>query len=279
MFLSGDNFSNISNVLIYERNYYNTYVKNNITNQNIIFVNGNNSKLLNYIQNNNFVLLSKIEYLTYFINYILPYLKKKFILITHNGDFCSGQNDILLNNPLLIKWYGQNMNKIHDKTYGIPIGLENKIWKRTNFNLIQNFSNNTKTKLLYLNFSLNTNPQRKDIMKELLNKGFIKNQQLTWDKYIEDLSYYKFAVSPHGNGYDCHRTWECLYLGVIPIVMTTIPMNFFSDLPILYVNNFNSITPEFLQETYDRTFKNRIFNLEKLNISFWKNKFIEDISN
>ncbi len=29
---------------------------------------------------------------------------------------------------------------------------------------------------------------------------------------------YSFWLSPRGNGIDCHRTWEALYLDVIPIV-------------------------------------------------------------
>jgi hypothetical protein len=29
----------------------------------------------------------------------------------------------------------------------------------------------------------------------------------------------KFVVSPPGNGYDCHRTWEAIYLGAVPIVL------------------------------------------------------------
>lgn len=278
MFVSGDNFNKISNVSIYNRCYFEKYINHNISKDTILFVNENNSNLINQIKNNKNIIFTKMEYLNYFIDYILPHLKEKFILVTHNGDHCSGNNDIILNNSLLIKWYGQNMNKISNKTYGIPIGLENKIWKRTNFKLIQNLANNPKTKLFYLNFSLNTNPKRKVIMKNLLNKGFIKNKHLPWDKYIEDLSHYKFALSPEGNGYDCHRTWECLYLGVIPIVMDKIPMSFFNELPILYVNNFDSISPEFLQEIYDKKFKNKSFNLEKLKISFWENEFLKYLS-
>tara|TARA_Y100001958_G_scaffold89951_1_gene61216 strand:- start:2258 stop:3172 length:915 start_codon:yes stop_codon:yes gene_type:complete len=276
-FLSGDNYNKISSVSIYEKSYYERYIKHNIS-KNIIFVNENNSNIVNLIKHKTNIFFTKIEYINYFIVSILPYLKEKFILITHNGDSCSGNNEVLLNNPLLLKWYGQNMNKLSVKTCGIPIGLENKIWNHTNFNTIKKCVGKPKTKLLYLNFSLHTNPERKDIMKNLLNKGFSKNQELPWDKYIDELSNYKFAISPHGNGYDCHRTWECLYLGVIPIVIDSIPTHFFKELPILYVKNFDVITPEFLQETYNNQFKDKIFNLESLHISFWKNKFIKQQS-
>jgi hypothetical protein len=32
------------------------------------------------------------------------------------------------------------------------------------------------------------------------------------------MSDYQFVASPMGNGYDCHRTWEALALGCVPIV-------------------------------------------------------------
>ena len=35
-----------------------------------------------------------------------------------------------------------------------------------------------------------------------------------WAQYRK----YRFGVSPRGNGLDCHRTWEMLYFGMIPIV-------------------------------------------------------------
>ena len=44
---------------------------------------------------------------------------------------------------------------------------------------------------------------------------------------MSELSSYKFALSPEGNGIDCHRTWECLYLGVIPIVKKSVALSFF----------------------------------------------------
>ena len=181
----------------------------------------------------------------------------------------------ILSNPLLIKWYGQNMGVNSDKTCAIPIGLENLFWKRVNFSTIKKHTNNYKEKLLYLNFSENTNPNRKYSMKILLNKGFKKNVKMQWNKYIEDLSRHKFCLSPNGNGVDTHRTWECLYLGVIPIVEKSIHMNYFNDLPILFVDSYDVICLEYLNEVYDK-FKDRSFNLDKLSISYWKTKILED---
>ena len=280
MNVSGDNFVNLCNVLVYERNHFNDYFKDYNINKQIIYVNENENKnnedVIKEIKNKRNIFFTKIEYLDYFARSVMPYLEDKFILITHNGDYSSGNSEVLYSD-LLVKWYGQNMNRISNKTYGIPIGLENKKWKRTNFELIKKFSKTPKTQLLYLNFSLTTNHKRREIMKNMLANGFTKNEQLPWDKYIEELSNYKFALSPEGNGCDCHRTWECLYLGVIPIVTKSKPMYFFNDLPILFVNSFNEITPAILDNVYTKI-KKQDFNLEKLEISYWEKRFINDLS-
>ena len=108
-------------------------------------------------------------------------INRKFVLITHYGDKEAGLHQRILHHPLLIKWYGQNMRIISDKTLSIPIGLENQYWKRTNILTIKTHSSNLKEKLLYLNFSLRTNPKRSKIMNILLQKGFNKNKNLDWD--------------------------------------------------------------------------------------------------
>ena len=50
------------------------------------------------------------------------------------------------------------------------------------------------------------------------------------------LSYYKFAICPEGNGVDCHRIWECIYLGVVPIIIDSIQMSFFKYLHIYWIH-------------------------------------------
>lgn len=274
MFLSGDNFNKICTISIYDWHYYNKYIKHNKI-KNIIFVNKENKEILKNINNKSQIFFTKIETLGYFIEKILPILKKKFILVTHNGDYSSGINKTLLEHPLLIKWLGQNMTKQHNKTEGIPIGLENSYWNRVDFTYIKNNFNVEKTELLYLNFNLSTNKERKKIIDSFIKKGIKRNDKLPWKKYIADLAKHKFCISPKGNGIDCHRTWECLYLGVIPIVIKSNPINYFNDLPILFVNDFDNITEDYLLEVYNTNFKNKKFNLEKLKIEYWEKKITE----
>jgi len=86
---------------------------------------------------------------------------------------------------------------------------------------------------------------------------------------MKELSTYKFAISPQSNGIECHRTWECLYLGVIPIIEKSVPMSFFDKLPILFVNSYEEITEKYLNLVYKK-FSNLTFNLEKLSTEYYK---------
>ena len=269
-YISGDTITDvISNVQFFRVSYYDKFIKNFVKNTNYVR-NFNELKLEEPL-----IFMIKMDDINEFKCRFLPFLKNKFILITHYSDLDSGTNSEIANHPYLVKWYGQNMSVFSNKTEAIPLGLENIFWKRTNTEVIKKCSKNEKSKLLYLNFSLKTHPNRPIIMDILLKKGFNKNNNLPWNDYIEELSQYKFCVSPRGNGVDCHRTWECLYLGVIPIVEKSIQMNGFSDLPILFVEDYNNITEDYLISVYEQEFKNKKFNLEKLDLMYW-NKKIKD---
>lgn len=80
---------------------------------------------------------------------------------------------------------------------------------------------------------------------------------------------YAFVISPHGNGLDCHRTWEALTLGCIPIVRTSGLDSLYSDLPVLIVKNWSDINHSLLQNTIYQ-FQTIKFNYDRLLLSYWK---------
>ena len=78
------------------------------------------------------------------------------------------------------------------------------------------------------------------------------------------MSCHKFVLSPPGNGIDCHRTWESLYVGCIPIVIKNYIYDNFKNLPLLQVNDYSEVTSELLS-----SFNINDYSSEKLNMSFW----------
>jgi hypothetical protein len=83
---------------------------------------------------------------------------------------------------------------------------------------------------------------------------------------------YAFMYSPYGNGPDCHRHWESLCLGCIPIIQTIGNNSMFRGLPVLIVEDYSEITQQLLDETIEK-FKNTTFDYEKLTLKYWVDQF------
>ncbi len=60
-----------------------------------------------------------------------------------------------------------------------------------------------------------------------------------------------FEASPHGNGLDCHRTWEALLLKSVPIVKTSVLDPIYDGLPVVIVEDWAEITAARLEAWRD----------------------------
>ena len=61
-------------------------------------------------------------------------------------------------------------------------------------------------------------------------------------------------------------------MGVIPIVEKSNHMNYFNELPILFVDDYICVTEDFLNKKYEEFLKTT-FNTEKMDLSYWKKTF------
>ena len=231
---------------------------------------------------------------------IVPKIPCKFILVTGDCDesmwntMSSSEYSLLINNENLIHWFSQNCGMTHEKLSKIPIGLdyhtisssENHNWGSQKSPLEQESALLAIRKnmrpfyerqpIAYSNFHFSLNNKygkyRKkaviEIPKEIVfyEPAFLQREE-SWKNQIQ----YAFVISPPGGGYDCHRTWEALVLGCIPII-SELPINdIFADLPVLVINEWKDITKELLEKTI-MEFKTRKFNYHKLLLSYWTNK-------
>lgn len=188
-------------------------------------------------------------------------------------------------------WFAINKDINTSKIKSLPLGIANN----TNESDFHPICGNTDMmidvlsqakeiiKLVYLNFNINTYPQERQQCynlfhnKEYVTVGKIENTLEGRKKYLTDIRNHKFVLCPRGNGIDTHRLWETLYMGSIPIVKQCIGMNEFTDLPILFINDWSDITDEnFLETKYDEI-TSQTWNLDKLKFSYWK-KIIIDTS-
>jgi len=180
-----------------------------------------------------------------------------FILITHNTDYSIGSNwaDLADNNKL-ITWYSQNLEMTHPKVKALPIGLANIEWGHGNTTIFSKhfYGHRPKTKMLSAAFRFHTHPQRK-ICAE--TTGIVSVITDDYDTYLTNLDSSYFTLSPRGNGPDCHRLWEALYLRTIPIVLRDRAMTHFAHLPILMLDSWDEFNTLTLDETlYTKIWRN-----------------------
>jgi hypothetical protein len=158
---------------------------------------------------------------------ILKHLQNKVILVSHNSDENITHNyHEIANHPIIEKWYAQNLLYNHDKLELLPIGIANSMWGHGNLSQITHLIKNpvlTKTNDFYFYFSVFTNFADRRICKDILEKkGLIFGSPIDFSSYNHQLSNFKYAICPPGNGVDCHRIWECIYLNVIPILFRSV---------------------------------------------------------
>jgi hypothetical protein len=82
---------------------------------------------------------------------------------------------------------------------------------------------------------------------------------------------YAFVISPYGGGPDCHRTWEALALGCIPIIKSSALDPLFEGLPVLLVKQWSDVTQELLDRTIEE-YKTKTFQYEKLTLAYWMDR-------
>jgi hypothetical protein len=130
----------------------------------------------------------------------------------------------------------------------------------------------------YSNFHFNMQTDRrytydrKDALEKIPKECVYYEKKLVPRKqsFINQLEY-AYVISPHGNGLDCHRTWEALVLGCIPIVKSSCLDQLYDELPVLIVEDWSDISQELLEETV-KVFKEQKFNYEKLTLKYWMDK-------
>jgi hypothetical protein len=234
---------------------------------------------------------------------LLKKYKCRYILIIAQDVFSA--THFLKHDPEILgiidKVYFKNLDVLNPKCFGVPLGCGFWVNSYIEINLMRENCKN-KTKLMNdINSSsivrknkifndyttttdskswrvgnFNTRLECLDFMKknkDTFKKGGIEidivekriTQKESWKKYRES----KFVLSPPGNGYDCHRHFEAIILGAIPIFIRTPFMisTVYVGFPYIELNSIQELTPELLN-SYDY----KKFNREMLETKYWRDK-------
>ncbi|WP_224570195.1 hypothetical protein [Mesorhizobium sp. ES1-4] len=195
-----------------------------------------------------------------FARVALPTIKAPFVLLTTDGD-CSVSSDLakgtverLLASPYLVSWYSQNCDGGHPRIKPFPIGLDLHTPRSlaTPAGLVRQLETlreqqgdaERRPPRVFCDFRVSKGSgQRRELLDALdgcPHIDFLKNrvsQRGIWQLY----SQYPLVLSTTGNGLDCHRTWELLYLGCIVVTKTSPLDPLYEGLPVIIIDDWREV--------------------------------------
>ena len=234
----------------------------------------------------------KTDFLEYFLFHIRPRLKQRYKIVTGESDYTIPSGDLgdfkaLLDDSLLVAWFGYNIVMDHPKLRAIPLGIptkralelghdygNNALFLRELNSFLQDPAGSHKRKLIYWGSPGNTTPSRQIILDNVIKEmNYVTiTERRKYKDYLADLKQHKFVICPEGNGIDTLRIWESLHFRAVPVIKQSTYMNLYKDLfPILYVKKWSELTDftaEFLNEEYSRFMQNDYD--DRLKFDFWR---------
>jgi hypothetical protein len=233
--------------------------------------------------------------LAVFAIHFLPRINVPFALVSGDSDISLDASIInhpqvaaILSHPLLQTWHAQNLCVSAPKLYALPIGLDYhtiatspRVWsmetaspiaqERSLLSTLAEAPNFTdRAPMAYCNwqFELARGDRQECLMSLDASAAFFEPskvpRQATWQRQSQMM----FVISPFGGGLDCHRTWEALALGCVPVLRRSPLTKLFAGLPCLFVDDWTQVTPAFLRESAQR-FSAAKFQFASLFKEFW----------
>lgn len=224
------------------------------------------------------------EALPNFVENFLPKIFTFFTLVTGDSDhdvtMYKEETDRILNHPHLMNWFVQNRAIEHPKLQALPIGLDfHTVWEKQGNWGLRPVSPMAQERLLLQNLYESPQPNKKigAYYCNWVTNGMYGDRQECIDKIDKEVCFFEnlpkarkymlqrqaeffMTVSPRGVSYECHRTYETLVLGGIPIVKRNPLVDcLYDDLPVIKVddwsevnrNNSNKFIADTLNKQYD----------------------------
>lgn len=213
-----------------------------------------------------------------FVSEALPHIRAKFALVTGDEDWAMPSefqhSSAIIANPNVVCWFTQNIDgsDTSGKILPIPIGLDfHTLSNRRRWGHLQATpwqqeleleslragmpANADRLVRVHADFHLNKSEEQRhgdsrDDVQSMLSTNPNVDFQLRKISRLDlwrEKTRYAFVASPHGHGLDCHRTWESLALGNIPIVKRSSLDGLYDGLPVVIVSDWNEITTDNLQ--------------------------------
>lgn len=102
--------------------------------------------------------------------------------------------------------------------------------------------------------------------------------------YADQLLASDFVVSPQGKGRACHRDWEALAAGAVPLLdwdASPAMADLYAELPVVRVRDWRGVTPSFLADALadvKRRAARREIDMRRLYLPYWVARFTEHMA-
>lgn len=167
-------------------------------------------------------------------------------LLIHDGDIPPSIDLLSKYAKLVSSVYCVNVVEETKSIRALPIGLENA-WLHTNGRMDLYIDDmelrpvNQRSRPVISSFHPETNPAVREKVAQQMAESRHGFDGVRWKlgEYRQELRSTLFVISPPGNGVDCHRTWEAVALGAIPVVLRgSLAPSLIKDMPILVVDSY-----------------------------------------
>lgn len=225
-----------------------------------------------------FSLFVRISWLKNFLTYLdlhpeFDYTEDSLVL--HNGDDMVTTESLRKLTSRFKKVFSVNLLGAVDSVHAIPIGLENRNFFTNG--VPEDFKrmirdglkiSDERSNLLLQSFSCQTNIVERKLCSRVASLiGTTTVKDVSPMQYRKATADSRFVLSPAGNGFDCHRTWEAMYLGATPILRRSHWPFININLPVLLVDEWEDLLKIDLNlvsvprnPTWSEDFWNRFFN-------------------
>jgi hypothetical protein len=197
----------------------------------------------------------------------------KYVMKVDNMSACTF-NDIPDN---VVRWFCTNLDVEHPRIEWLPFGLNDD---GPGASYVPEFMEREKTGLAYANFQNNT-MGRVRLNRWAENQSWLTHRppaSLPIREFLADVASHKFTLCPFGNGLDCYRIYEALYLGSVPILEPSRFSRYLAeaDLPVLVVDSFYSLRPEHLETVYESILEHKhLAKPDMVTKGYWHNRITE----
>ena len=179
---------------------------------------------------------------------------------------------------------GQKYLKCFKNGFGIwGLGVRNwhvfKNGKITHFKS-QNTSGGIKLDRIYCSFNTTTNKERIAVLNYAKNNNLVDFKGFSNHKnFVRNLSSYKFAICPEGNGLDTHRFWESLITKTLPIVKKSdFITNFYNiGIPMIVLDDWKeliTLDEDTLKKLYNSNYE-KLHSQDYITLDFWLERIVK----